>query len=1130
MTSLQEEHMAKCLDIAYKTNIPKQQRKAKVAKSPDWQIMEKKWRSILTLALDETEVPGDDDEGNSPRTNRMMRRRGRGGNPKSAIDWLPENDEISTNTSDSDAFRLAVLLINKQLKRGEWNDDLSTLENSIREKCLTNGVDAIWQTLGQKTDLLAQFVAFPTAKKKSKSSKKVDVSIGRIDIFDNEELANAIDKLSSLCTDASQQIAIQKIQSQLSANRSLEVSNNLLQLTGNASIISVILAIASHSDSTKPIKELAKINKELAEEFEDLTRLIDGTVKDWKASTSADDNGLGRARARFAWLSFPESVGNLPPEEIATGIEILESIPNSQVQIQNLRWLYLSALAKSGDSKQAADLLVSNSLDHSIEIETLYDLVCSLNSTEVDDWLVEQMTSLDEGALLYIANHDSTSLNLKNECFKQIQDIAGEAWEESSVQAVEVFTQKLEIRRLSKILTNNDLAPLSHPYEALLSYHILATNSQHDLWEKFVDIRRQALTSIHSTEPPAYLSPMAQSLIMLMEGNKVDDDPFTVLPKKAYQALKQARNALKQGGTGIASRTHIEHLQNSLEKAELSNLEENLLSVLIATLNLNQATISLQHGEADEEIYATLNQLVVGSDIPTRLVRSVRQLVFDHDIGLEQLVTWYQHNNPLSPWHTLARAALFAQDNDELNAAREYRRVAESGEFDFEHSMVLYRKSIIHLAHAEQWKEAVDLLNNQPALRTAITKRFQLYLRVSFTASNQKTNEATQLLKDFVRRTKQVQEENLDGEMVEKTITFFAEDELDSLRNYPFEHSRELPAEPFSGRVTAALNSVQRNKRRTRHGFDGRFRNEMLQNPPSIMALYDIARDSADKNPIEGLMYLERAQNSGKFSTTEMKRLYDAERSLFATHKREIPNSSRRYLKNLALPPLVIVDTNILVDALVDKIAHSLELASETSLDSFEHDNFHKVLLSRADAGRINLWLPSIVKHEIKELSKRHNKIKAKFQSSLVKPEVLEAVFDNKKIAKLVDEIIVEFNRWKPIDIHLEKEAVQQEYVDEITEFLGEYVEIYEELTEMKVAREPKQNRTKIGTNKIFPEDADRQIMAIVKLLASQSLEGLGSILVATRDGDFTLTARAFEERFGYGIIKNSQMLNTWLN
>ncbi|MED5308271.1 MAG: hypothetical protein VYA95_02875, partial [Candidatus Thermoplasmatota archaeon] len=104
---------------------------------------------------------------------------------------------------------------------------------------MTNGVDTIWQTLGQKTDLLAQFVAFPTAKKKYKTNKKIYISIGRIDVFNNEELADAIDELSSLCTDASQQIAIQKFQSQLSAKLSLDVSKNLLELTGKASIISV---------------------------------------------------------------------------------------------------------------------------------------------------------------------------------------------------------------------------------------------------------------------------------------------------------------------------------------------------------------------------------------------------------------------------------------------------------------------------------------------------------------------------------------------------------------------------------------------------------------------------------------------------------------------------------------------------------------------------------------------------------------------------------------------------------------------------------------------------------------------------------------------------------------------------
>ena len=46
-----------------------------------------------------------------------------------------------------------------------------------------------------------------------------------------------------------------------------------------------------------------------------------------------------------------------------------------------------------------------------------------------------------------------------------MQDMGGEGWDNSSIQAVEVFAQKLELRRLSKILTSNDIAPISHPYE-----------------------------------------------------------------------------------------------------------------------------------------------------------------------------------------------------------------------------------------------------------------------------------------------------------------------------------------------------------------------------------------------------------------------------------------------------------------------------------------------------------------------------------------------------------------------------------------------------------------------------------------------------------------------------------------
>ena len=48
----------------------------------------------------------------------------------------------------------------------------------------------------------------------------------------------------------------------------------------------------------------------------------------------------------------------------------------------------------------------------------------------------------------------------------------------------------------------------------------------------------------------------------------------------------------------------------------------------------------------------------------------------EHDLGLSNLVSWYQKNDPLSPWAPLARAALFASQGDELNSAREYSRAA----------------------------------------------------------------------------------------------------------------------------------------------------------------------------------------------------------------------------------------------------------------------------------------------------------------------------------------------------------------------------------------------------------------------------------------------------------------------
>ena len=53
--------------------------------------------------------------------------------------------------------------------------------------------------------------------------------------------------------------------------------------------------------------------------------------------------------------------------------------------------------------------------------------------------------------------------------------------------------------------------------------------------------------------------------------------------------------------------------------------------------------------------------------------------------------------------------------------------------------------------------------------------------------------------------------------------------------------------------------------------------------------------------------------------------------------------------------------------------------------------------------------------------------------------------------------------------------------------------------------------------------------MCLSTAMANRPLGEIGSILIATRDSDFALVARAIEERFGFGVIASSRDLNSWL-
>ena len=1128
--------MLNCLKVAFKTNLTKPRRQSLVVKSADWQLLEKSWRPILLLALAETELPAaDEDDSESTPRRRSSGGRGRnrrGGRGASGpMDSLPPALEMLIPSEYSSAYRLATLLIHKLLNKDEWEEEWGATETSLREVCLEKGVHPVWHELAQHTALLGQFAAFPKAKaSKAKAGKKVKLTSAFINPHIAEDLIVAIEELSPVVSDAESQVAFRNIASQLSSGRQLHPADILLQLEGQGSALSVLLALASGQDPTESIERLKAVDSDLAEQLNDLHCLQQGQVLNWKKSrTAKGENSLSEARQLLAWQNTPPEAAKLSSKQLAEGLELLRQHTTNAVQIEKIMWWRLNALHKEGKSKETIELLTSLKLDQNTELSSLAPLLSELSSESINNWLLEQIPILDDGALVALIQMETLPLHIRSAASKNISDDSSEAWESVFPLLMDIYTQSMELNLLAKMVTSNDLVPMSHPYETLLVSHLLDAGSDHTLWTHVRAARRVALSQVHSMDAPDSFSSTSEALLMLFEGENIEDERLTtVLDKQGLLAFGPVRQALRDGGSRITSSTHLSNLEQSITSAELTLMERVLFNAVIATLRLNHVALMLQHGNTDSEHIETLNTLMGRDAIPTGVIHSVRHLVLEHDIGLPSLVRWYQTNDALSPWHTLARAAVYASKKEELNAARDYRKAGDHEDFDYEHSLTLYRKALIHLAFAEQWREAVELLDAQPALRSAITQRFQLYLRVSYTAKSKDTNSATRLLKDFVKRTKMEVEENEEGEMVEVMRVYHAEDDLDMLKTYPHEHPRPLPTDPFCGRVTAATNSLHKSRRRQKNTFDIRFNQLMQYGSPSTEEVYSLASEAARVRPVDGLMFLERAQNSGYFTENEIRSLQQAELSLFSVNKSQIPNASRRYLRNLSLVPLVIVDTNILVDALIDRISTKLHLVDEISLDIQGQGSFHKILLSKAKDKKLQLWLPSVVKQELTGIASGLNSLKRRFDDALVSPDLLDEIFNEKTLTALVDEVLTDYNTWRPLDLEIESEEDSSDTKQAIEKFLLESTEIYEEITAMKRTRgEPV--RTVLEGRDIYPESPDRTLMCIAARLATQSLQDLGTVLIATRDGDFTLVARAFEEQFGFGIARNSRSLNAWL-
>ena len=1085
--------------------MPPRARQSKVAKTAEWRALDKPWKSLLLIGLNEVQLPEEEDGPTSPmmRARRGARTRRGSRGVSSPMEWLPKAEDVLIEDGSPVAYRLAVLLIRKTLFSDDWDESWDEIVDDLREKASSNGVHPVWSKMAEATPILAQFAAFPQTEVEEQEADDFEMDVARIDPSNSKSLANTLAKLETKSSDATIKMALQKAKAQLKGKRGLRDITGLENLEGDASIISVLLNIHLGNDATDSLKELSKSDSDLADAFTDLIQLRNGIANEWDKSrslTSDDELSLARIQEGLDTVSTPQ-------------------------QRESLTWLKLSALVREGSTEEALELLKSQNVEPDADMETLVPIVKELGE-EAFSWLASQIENLAEESLSEIVTDEEIGETLRLATARRMHDMGASLGISASI---DLFTRGLDLTRLAEVLFVDEQRSIDHPYATLLVVHLLPAKTKGWDFTTIRKARRNALSTVEDAEVPSAFSAASRGLILMLDGAAQSDDNWVVdtLDKNGIKAFNNCKQALKDGGDGLADSKVLDNLVKSVSEAELTDVESRLFNAVIDTLRLNRASWLLQTGKS-KGVVELLDGLLSGEVTAMPMMQAVRHLVLEYDIGLANLVSWYQENDPQSPWHTLARAAVHVSNDDELNAARDYKRAGDHEDFDYEHKILLHRKALIHLAHAEQWSEAVSLLEQEPALKSALTKRFQLYLNVSHVAANKRnTDEATRLLTNFVKRTEMVEQEDQFGKVEKVPRVKHSEEELDMLRNYPSSHPRPLPREPFSGRVKAALNSLQRERRRNRHTFENRYAQAMMHDP-SGEEIYEIALEASAERPLEGLMLLERAQNSGKFSALDIKRLADAERRLFATHRHNLPIKQRAYLRHLALSPLVIVDTNILIDELQYRISEKLGISSEAALDVGGRGSFHRILKHRAQEGVIQLWLPKIVQNELISIAGDVERIRDRFADTLVSENDLAKVLNKETLVEIAKSVVSDFSTWKPLDLHIEDEAEDEDIRAELKKFLVEHSEVYDEITAMKrMHSEPL--RTVINDKDIYPEAADQTLMSLCTAMASRPLGELGSILMATRDSDFALVARAIEERFGFGVIANSRNLNSWI-
>jgi hypothetical protein len=1095
-----------------------------------WDLLEKPWKGLLLVALNKEEITNKDSSNNRQR---RMRGRGRRARNSSTDDWIEGMEGLVSPLHEAPhGYRLSAMLVQRARLGDKWNLTWDSELEKMRNSC-AEGIHPVWLRLGKEAPLLAEMQSYPEIEISNITSTDSSEWIlsSRIDPADRTTLAAWLKIPLPFSLTADLELSIQRVVKSLQAKGKVTGPPDSFNcLEGEAVLVRALVAICSSSDNAKTdLNTLIEGGGDVAAVAEDhlaLLQLRSGENEAWSHCHSAKgDDALSVAMRYQSWIDAPDDAG-LTAKEIQEGVLLLNDVENRRA----LMWSLVAAHIRESDYDSALKIISELNIVDLTKLHLVLELIEASGNEALIERMIEGIHRIENDGLELIMQATQVPHQLRSMATIEIQDRGGFNGNELEDLALDIFTEAGNANRIGSILMKMEEGAIMHPHRTLLVHHLLPGNANQELCDWVVDARPKAMEAL-AKEPSGVLSATSVGLVKLLEGAPADLDAIrdrVAGNREAIRAFNQCRQAMLKGGDGLVPADHLDKLQSSIQNSSLSGVELRLFSAVLDRLRFNRA-IRLLDDHSEESTNSAVSTLssLVGGNPRKRIVDAIRQVVLEHDsIAIPSFAEWHRmHATPLSSsWHQIILASIEEKAGKHLSAGRSLRRASTDTTFGFENRVRLARRALIAFAHAGKFSEAVKMLESQQALQSAMTGIFQLYLHVCDDAAKQQPEAARQRLLDWISSTEIISEENVDGEIVERERTTYPSDELDLLFTYPNAHG--LPYDLWQGRIRAAKRGLSSNRRSQRSQLEDRFQH-VLDDGATIQEVESVAGEAAALNPTQGLMMFERAMNSGQFLNNQMKALLRSQNSIFRLNETTLPIRVRRKLRHLTLKPLILIDTNLLIDAAKERIGWLLD--EEGGIETNFQSSFHRIVLYKSNADIAELRIPIAAEKEFKNKMGNLESVRALFNDVwLNEVDWVERVTSG-AIEKICKGILADYNTWRP-PLDIEKEAGVSTYEDRTVEFMVDHRKTYLELLDGKAANK---KRTKIGKEAIYPERGDRDIMREAAMLADSTHKellkaGIGAILVASRDSDFWIVRRSLEETFGFGVVRTARELSQW--